>query len=194
MTAAMTAAISTLHTGTVLAATTSAQRAELIFFIILAPLSVVTALGMVLNRHAIYSALLLVVNFFCLAAFYVFLQAQFLAAVQVIVYAGAIMVLFLFVLMLLGIFKEEVLRETISGQRPAAAILVALLLAGVLWAIFAHPFSGIGTDLNRITGNDNVRAIGQLLFTRYVFAFEATGLLLVVAAVGALVLGRRRRP
>jgi NADH-quinone oxidoreductase subunit J len=189
----MTAAISA-HTGTILAATTSAQRAELIFFIILAPLSVVTALGMVLNRHAIYSALLLVVNFFCLAAFYVFLQAQFLAAVQVIVYAGAIMVLFLFVLMLLGIFKEEVLRETISGQRPAAAILVALLLAGVLWAIFAHPFSGIGTDLNRITGNDNVRAIGQLLFTRYVFAFEATGLLLVVAAVGALVLGRRRRP
>ena len=190
----MTAAISALHTGAILAATTSAQRAELIFFIILAPLSVVTALGMVLNRNAVYSALLLVVNFFCLAAFYVFLQAQFLAAVQVIVYAGAIMVLFLFVLMLLGIFKEEVLRETIKGQRPAAAILVALLLAGVLWAIFAHPFSGIGTDLNRITGNDNVRAIGTLLFTRYVFAFEATGLLLVVAAVGALVLGRRRRP
>ena len=183
-----------LHTGIVLAATTPAEKAELVLFIILAPLSVVAALGMVLNRNAVYSALLLVVNFFCLAAFYVFLQAQFLAAVQVIVYAGAIMVLFLFVLMLLGVFKEEVLRETITGQRPAAAILVVLLLAGVLWAIFAHPFSGVGADINRVTGNDNVRAIGQLLFTRYVFAFEATGLLLVVAAVGALVLGRRRRP
>ena len=180
-----------LHAGTVLAATTSAQRAELIFFVILAPLSVVTALGMVLNRHAVYSALLLVVNFFCLAAFYVFLQAQFLAAVQVIVYAGAVMVLFLFVLMLLGISREDVLHETIKGQRPAAAVLVVLLLAGVIWAIFVHPFRGPGVDLARVANNDNVRAIGQLLFTRYVFAFEATGLLLVVAAVGALVLGKR---
>jgi NADH-quinone oxidoreductase subunit J len=183
--------VSVLHPDVILAATTAAQRAELIFFIILAPLSVVTALGMVLNRHAVYSALLLVVNFFCLAAFYVFLQAQFLAAVQVIVYAGAIMVLFLFVLMLLGISREDILHETIRGQRPAAAVLVALLLAGTIWALFAHPFSGVGADLNAVAGNDNVRAIGRLLFTRYVFAFEATGLLLVVAAVGALVLGKR---
>jgi NADH-quinone oxidoreductase subunit J len=183
--------VSALHTAVTLAATTSAQRAELIFFVVLAPLSVVTALGMVLNRHAVYSALLLVVNFFCLAAFYVFLQAQFLAAVQVIVYAGAIMVLFLFVLMLLGISREDVLHETIKGQRPAAAILVVLLLGGVVWAIFAHPFRGPGVDLAKVANNDNVRAIGQLLYTRYVFAFEATGLLLVVAAVGALVLGRR---
>jgi NADH-quinone oxidoreductase subunit J len=182
--------VSVLHPGVILA-TTAGERAELIFFIILAPLAVVSALGMVLNRNAVYSALLLVVNFFCLAAFYVFLQAQFLAAVQVIVYAGAIMVLFLFVLMLLGISREDVLHETIRGQRPAAAILVVLLLAGTIWALFAHPFSGVGADLNAVAGNDNVRAIGTLLFTRYVFAFEATGLLLVVAAVGALVLGKR---
>jgi NADH-quinone oxidoreductase subunit J len=183
--------VTALHAGTMLAATTAAERAELVFFVILAPLSVVTALGMVLNRNAVYSALLLVVNFFCLAAFYVFLQAQFLAAVQVIVYAGAVMVLFLFVLMLLGVSREDVLRETIKGQRPAAAILVVLLLAGVIWAIFLHPFRGPGVDLSRVANNDNVRAIGQLLYTRYVFAFEATGLLLVVAAVGALVLGKR---
>jgi NADH-quinone oxidoreductase subunit J len=183
--------VSLLHSGAILAATTSAERAELIFFIVLAPLAVVAALGMVLNRHAVYSALLLVVNFFCLAAFYVFLQAQFLAAVQVIVYAGAIMVLFLFVLMLLGISREDVLHETIKGQRQAAAVLVVLLLAGTIWALFAHPFRGVGVDLNQVAGNDNVRAIGRLLYTRYVFAFEATGLLLVVAAVGALVLGRR---
>jgi NADH-quinone oxidoreductase subunit J len=183
--------VTALHATTVLAATTSAERVELIFFVVLAPLSVVTALGMVLNRNAVYSALLLVVNFFCLAAFYVFLQAQFLAAVQVIVYAGAIMVLFLFVLMLLGISREDVLHETIRGQRPAAAILVALLLGGTIWALFLHPFRGPGVDLNRVANNDNVRAIGQLLFTRYLFAFEATGLLLVVAAVGALVLGKR---
>jgi NADH-quinone oxidoreductase subunit J len=186
--------VSGLHAAAVLAATTPAQRAELVTFVILAPVSVLTALGMVLNRNAVYSALLLVVNFFCLAAFYVLLQAQFLAAVQVIVYAGAIMVLFLFVLMLLGVSREDVLTETIRGQRPAAAVLVVLLLAGVVWALLAKPFGGAGADLSRIAGGDNVRAIGQLLFTRYVFAFEATGLLLVVAAVGALVLGKRRRP
>jgi NADH-quinone oxidoreductase subunit J len=184
--------VTALHATTVLAATTAAQRVELVFFIVLAPLSVVTALGMVLSRHAVYSALLLVVNFFCLAAFYVFLQAQFLAAVQVIVYAGAIMVLFLFVLMLLGIFREDVLHETIRGQRPAAAILVVLLLAGTIVALFLHPFRGPGVDLTQVAQNDNVRAIGRLLFTRYVFAFEATGVLLVVAAVGALVLGKRQ--
>lgn len=182
-----------LHAAALLAAVTpAAQRAELVFFIVLAPLAVVTALGMVLSRHAVYSALLLVVNFFCLAAFYVFLQAQFLAAVQVIVYAGAIMVLFLFVLMLLGISREDVLRETIRGQRPAAAILVVLLLAGTVAALFLHPFRGAGVDLTQVAQNDNVRAIGRLLFTRYVFAFEATGVLLVVAAVGALVLGKRQ--
>ncbi|HZD01252.1 MAG TPA: NADH-quinone oxidoreductase subunit J [Actinomycetes bacterium] len=186
--------MSLLQATAVLAATTPAQRAELVTFLVLAPVSVLTALGMVLNRHAVYSALMLVVNFFCLAAFYVLLQAQFLAAVQVIVYAGAIMVLFLFVLMLLGVSSEDVLSETIKGQRPAAAVLVALLLAGVVWALFARPFSGSGVDLTRVAGGDNVRAIGQLLFTRYLFAFEATGLLLVVAAVGALVLAKRRRP
>ncbi|HYY82772.1 MAG TPA: NADH-quinone oxidoreductase subunit J, partial [Actinomycetes bacterium] len=93
-----------------LLATTAAERTEFVSFVVLAPVSVLSALGMVLHRNAVYSALLLVVNFFCLAAFYVLLEAQFLAAVQVIVYAGAIMVLFLFVLMLLGIGNEDVLR------------------------------------------------------------------------------------
>jgi NADH-quinone oxidoreductase subunit J len=185
--------MSLLHTATVLAAT-PAQRAELVTFVVLAPVSVLAALGMVLNRNAVYSALLLVVNFFCLAAFYVLLQAQFLAVVQVIVYAGAIMVLFLFVLMLLGVSSEDILKETIKGQRAVAAVLVALLLAGVILALFAKPFSGSGADLTRVANGDNVRAIGQLLYTRYVFAFEATGLLLLVAAVGALVLAKRGRP
>ena len=84
-------------------AVTATERAEFLTFVPLAMLSVAAAVGMVLNRNAVYSALLLVVNFFCLAGFYVLLEAQFLAAVQVIVYAGAIMVLFLFVLMLLGV-------------------------------------------------------------------------------------------
>ncbi|MFL6192190.1 MAG: NADH-quinone oxidoreductase subunit J, partial [Actinomycetes bacterium] len=116
-------------------AATASERAELITFIILAPVSVVSALGVVLSRNAVYSALLLVVNLFCLAGFYVLLEAQFVAAVQVIVYAGAIMVLFLFVLMLLGIESQESVRETIRGQRPVAVLLTLGLLVAIVAAL-----------------------------------------------------------
>jgi NADH-quinone oxidoreductase subunit J len=173
-------------------AVTAAERAELVVFVVLAPLSVVTALGMVLSRNAVYSALLLVVNFFCLAGFYVLLEAQFVAAVQVIVYAGAIMVLFLFVLMLLGIGNEEVVSETIRGQRPAAVLLTLGLLVALGGALLAGVFDAEPTSLAQANEGGNVQAIGRLLFTRYTFAFETAGVLLTVAAVGALVLGKRQ--
>jgi NADH-quinone oxidoreductase subunit J len=175
----------------VLAATAS-ENAELIVFIVLAPLAVVTALGMVLSRNAVYSALLLVVNLFCLAGFYVLLEAQFVAAVQVIVYAGAIMVLFLFVLMLLGVESQEALRETIRGQRPAAVLLSLGLLVAIVGALAAGAFDAAPSSLAAANQGGNVQAVGRLLFTRYTFAFETAGILLVVAAVGALVLGKRR--
>jgi NADH-quinone oxidoreductase subunit J len=175
----------------VLAATAS-EQAELIVFVVLAPLAVVTALGMVLTRNAVYSALLLVVNFFCLAGFYVLLEAQFVAAVQVIVYAGAIMVLFLFVLMLLGIGNEEAVSETIKGQRPAAVLLTLGLLVAIAGALFAGVFDAAPASLAAANEGGNVEAVGRLLFTRYTFAFETAGVLLVVAAVGALVLGKRQ--
>jgi NADH-quinone oxidoreductase subunit J len=173
-------------------AVTAGERAEFLTFVPLAILSVVAAVGMVLSRNAVYSALMLVVNFFCLAGFYVLLEAQFIAAVQVIVYAGAIMVLFLFVLMLLGVGSEDVLSETIRGQRAAAAVLGLLLLAAVGFALASGGLGGGAGSLAAANADGNVQAIGKLLFTRYVFAFEAVGLLLVVAAVGALVLGKRR--
>jgi NADH-quinone oxidoreductase subunit J len=175
----------------VLAATAS-EQAELIVFIVLAPLAVVTALGMVLTRNAVYSALLLVVNFFCLAGFYVLLEAQFVAAVQVIVYAGAIMVLFLFVLMLLGTGNELPMRETFKGQRPAAVLLSLGLLVAIVGALAAGAFDAEPASLAAANQGGNVEAVGRLLFTRYTFAFETAGILLVVAAVGALVLGKRR--
>ena len=175
----------------VLAATAS-EQAELIVFIVLAPLAVVTALGMVLTRNAVYSALLLVVNFFCLAGFYVLLEAQFVAAVQVIVYAGAIMVLFLFVLMLLGTGNEVAITETLRGQRPAAVLLSLGLLVAVVAAILAGVFDAEPASLAAANEGGNVEAIGRILFTRYTFAFETAGILLVVAAVGALVLGKRQ--
>ena len=160
--------------------------------IVLAPWSVVAAVGMVLSRNAVYSALLLVVNFFCLAGFYVLLEAQFVAAVQVIVYAGAIMVLFLFVLMLLGVESQEAVRETIKGQRPAAILLTLGLLVAIVGALAAGVFDAAPTSLAAVNEGGNVQAVGRLLFTRYTFAFETAGILLVVAAVGALVLGKRR--
>jgi NADH-quinone oxidoreductase subunit J len=177
---------------TALLARTPAEQAELVVFVVLAPVSVLSALGMVLNRNAVYSALLLVVNFFCLAGFYVLLEAQLVAVVQVIVYAGAIMVLFLFVLMLLGIGNEDILTETIKGQRPAAAVLTVLLVVAVVAALVAGVLDTPPASLAQVNQGGNTQAIGRILFTRYVFAFEVAGLLLVVAAVGALVLGRRR--
>jgi len=177
----------------VLAATAS-ENAELIVFVVLAPLAVVAALGMVLNRNAVYSALLLVVNFFCLAGFYVLLEAQFVAAVQVIVYAGAIMVLFLFVLMLLGVESQEALTETIRGQRPAAVLLTLGLLVAIVGGLAAGVFDAAPASLASVNAGGNVQAVGRLLFTHYTFAFETAGVLLVVAAVGALVLGKRQRP
>jgi NADH-quinone oxidoreductase subunit J len=177
---------------TPLLAATASEQAELIVFIILAPLAVVTALGMVLTRNPIYSALLLVVNFFCLAGFYVLLEAQFVAAVQVIVYAGAIMVLFLFVLMLLGIGNEVVVKEQMRGQRPAAVLLALGLLVAIVGALAAGVFDAEPASLAAANEGGNVEAIGRILFTRYTFAFETAGILLVVAAVGALVLGKRQ--
>jgi NADH-quinone oxidoreductase subunit J len=175
----------------VLAATAS-EQAELIVFIVLAPLSVVAALGMVLSRNAVYSALLLVVNFFCLAGFYVLLEAQFVAAVQVIVYAGAIMVLFLFVLMLLGVGNEVVVKEQMRGQRPAAVLLPQGLRGAIVAALLAGVFDTAPASMAAANQGGNVLAVGRLLFTHYTFAFETAGVLLVVAAVGALVLGKRQ--
>ena len=173
-------------------AATASERAELITFIILAPVSVVSALGVVLSRNAVYSALLLVVNLFCLAGFYVLLEAQFVAAVQVIVYAGAIMVLFLFVLMLLGVESQEALTETIRGQRPAAVLLTLGLLVAIVAALLAGAFDTAPASLAAANQGGNVQAVGRLLFTHYTFAFETAGVLLMVAAVGALVLGKRQ--
>lgn len=165
---------------------------ETIVFAIVAPLSIIAAIWMVLSNNAVYSALLLVINLFCLAVMYVLLNAQFLAAVQIVVYAGAIMVLFLFVVMLLGVSRDEVLRETIRGQRVAAIGLGVLLVAllGVSVGFGVLHLHAVGLVAANAPGN--TQALGALLFTHYLFAFELTGLLLVVAAIGALVLARHR--
>lgn len=158
-----------------------------------AVMSLGAAMGMILSPNAVHSALALVVNLFTLAVFYVLLEAHFLAAAQIVVYAGAIMVLFLFVIMLLGVDREEDLDEPLKWQRPLGVLLVGVLGLGLVVALRGAfdttPFKGLGTA----NASGNVEGLGRSLFTSYLFPFEVTSLLLLVAAIGAMVIGKRRR-
>jgi NADH-quinone oxidoreductase subunit J len=167
--------------------------AERILFILMAPTAVISAYFMIRARNAVHGALLLVLNFFALAVLYVVLEAHFLAAVQVIVYAGAIMVLFLFVIMLLGVDREEnPFEENIRFLRPIAGVVglgFVGLLTWVLWSTFRRvPFKGLA----QANAPGNVQALGRTLFTKYLFPFEVASVLLIIAAIGAMILGRRR--
>jgi len=163
---------------------------EAVTFWILGPLALIGALGMVFSRNAVHSALFLVVTMLCLGVFYVVQEAPFLGAVQIIVYTGAIMILFLFVLMLVGRDSSDSVIETLRGQRVAATVLgigfAGLVGAGIAEATRDTPATG----LDAVQGGDvnNIEAIAALLFTRYLLAFEVTSALLITAAVGAMVL------
>jgi NADH-quinone oxidoreductase subunit J len=167
---------------------------EAIAFWILGPISLAGAIGMVLLRNAVHCALSLVATMMSLGAFYLIEQGPFLGLVQIIVYTGAIMILFLFVLMLVGRDASDSLIETIRGQRSAA------LLAGIGFALLVaitvgRAFRGekpVNLDRPNASGN-NVQSIAQLLFTKYLFAFELTSALLIVAAVGAMILAHIER-
>ena len=162
-------------------------------FWILAPLAFLAAIGLILSRSAVHAALFLAVDMLCLAAFYAAQDAPFLAFVQVIVYTGAIMMLFLFVLMLVGVDSSDSLIETIRGQRVAAALLT-LGLAVLLIAAIGSGVAGIQAGgLSEANSEGNVTGVANLLFDRYIIAFEATSALLITAALGAMVLAHRER-
>ncbi|MGZ4188587.1 MAG: NADH-quinone oxidoreductase subunit J [Actinomycetota bacterium] len=167
---------------------------EKIVFWPTAVVSLGSAMFMLVTPNAIYSALALVLNFFTLAVLYVLLEAHFLAAVQVIVYAGAIMVLFLFVIMLLGVDREENLRENLRLQRPLAFLFGAGLAGLTVYTVRAAFASTPFTGLDQANASGNVQGLGRLLFTHYLFPFEVTSLLLIVAAIGTIVIGKRRAP
>jgi NADH-quinone oxidoreductase subunit J len=167
--------------------------AEVAFWL-LAPVMILAALGMILSRKAVHCALCLAVVMISLAVQYAAQDAPFLFVVQIIVYTGAILMLFLFVLMLVGVDAADSLVETIRGQRIWAVIGGAgfgLLL------VFAVGNALVGSPLGLETANSayggNVQGIAALIFTRYVFAFEATAALLITAALGAMVLAHRER-
>ena len=162
-------------------------------FAVAAAIILAGAIGVVVARNPVHSALMLVMTLFGVAVMFVLQQANFLAAVQVIVYAGAIVVLFLFVIMFLGVDKEEDLaNEPLRGQRSLAVALVALgatglLLLGQVSKWTTGQLHVAGPD----TGAPNVNLLGKSLYTTYLFPFEATSALLIIAVVGAVVLARR---
>ena len=167
--------------------------ADWIVFWVIAPVSVVSAGAMILARNAVHAALLLVVNFFTLALFFLILGSPFLFVVQIIVYAGAIMVLFLFVVMLLGVDRSVPLTERIKGQRWIAVALGAGLAVEVGLAVrLGLGFSqGRLPDFTQVNRGGNVQALANVLFNSYFFPFEVTSILLIVAAMGAMLHGRR---
>jgi NADH-quinone oxidoreductase subunit J len=167
---------------------------ETVVFWVLAPIALAGALGMVLSRNAIHSALWLVNTMLAFGVFYVVQEAPFLGAVQIIVYTGAIMILFLFVLMLVGRDSSDSVVETLRGQRIAATVL-GIGFAGLVGAGIAEATRDLpNTGLAGAQGNQgNIPAIAELLFTKYLLAFEVTSALLITAAVGAMVLAHIER-
>jgi NADH-quinone oxidoreductase subunit J len=163
-------------------------------FWLLAPVMILAAIGMVLSRKPVHSALCLATVMISLAVQYAAENAPFLFAVQIIVYTGAILMLFLFVLMLVGVDAADSLVETIKGQRPLAALagfgFGTLLVLAVGNGLVGHP---IGLTAANDENGGNVQGIAALVFDRYVFAFEATSALLITAAVGAMVLAHQER-
>ena len=157
-------------------------------FVLLAVMVLGSALGVILMRNPIHAALLLTVNLAGVAALYLMLQAQFLALVQVIVYAGAIAVLFVFAIMVLIPGKEETGPDPLRGQRVMAIPLAAIFLILVAVVLRSTAFRGPA----RASVPGGVEALGRLLFTDYLFPFEVTSVLLLVAIVGVMALAKRR--
>jgi NADH-quinone oxidoreductase subunit J len=170
----------------------STSTAEAVQFWILGTVAVLGALGTILMKRAVHSALCLAGTMIILAVFYLANGAYFLGVVQIIVYTGAIMMLFLFVVMLVGVTAADSLKETIKGQRWLALLcglgFGILLVAGIGNATLTE-FNGLA----QANSGGNVEGLAALIFTDYVFAFELTGALLITAAVGAMVLTHRER-
>jgi NADH-quinone oxidoreductase subunit J len=162
---------------------------EAIMFWILAPLAVVSALGMLFVKKAVHSALLLAWVMVTLAIFYIAQDALFLGIVQIIVYTGAVMMLFLFILMLVGVDTSDSLVENIRGQR-STSIVAAIGLGGLIVSLISRATLGVeAIGLQDANSDGNVQGIAEELFTKYVFAFEVVSALLITAALGAMVLG-----
>jgi NADH-quinone oxidoreductase subunit J len=169
------------------------QTPEAVMFWVLAPIAVLAALGMLLVKKAVHSALLLAWVMITLAIFYIAQEAVFLGIVQIVVYTGAVMMLFLFILMLVGVDSSDSLTETIRGLRPIA-ITAAIGFGGLLTSLIGRASVGrqpVGLEIANVDGN--VQGIAGLLFSTYVWPFEIVSALLITAALGAMVLAHHQR-
>jgi NADH-quinone oxidoreductase subunit J len=166
--------------------------AEAVLFWVLGTLAIVSAIGVVVAPKAVYSAMFLAATMIILAVLYIAQDALFLGVVQVVVYTGAVMMLFLFVLMLIGVDSADSLVETIRGQRIAAIIAglgFGILLIGGIGNASITGFTGLA----QANSGGNVEGLAALIFTRYLWAFELTSALLITATLGAMVLAHRER-
>jgi NADH-quinone oxidoreductase subunit J len=169
------------------------QTPEAVLFWVLAPISVLAALGMLLVKKAVHSALLLAWVMITLAIFYIAQDAVFLGIVQIVVYTGAVMMLFLFILMLVGVDSSDSLTETIRGLRPIA-ITAAIGFGGLLTSLIGRATVGRQpVGLQAANADGNVQGIAGLLFSTYVWPFEIVSALLITAALGAMVLAHHQR-
>lgn len=168
------------------------QEIRFYLFLLLSLIAVFAAIMMITRRNPVVSVLFLIVNFFCISGLYLLLKAQFIAVIQVIVYTGAIMVLFLFVIMLLNLQEETKLSERFTYKK-VTSVLLTILLAGLLFVTFYY-----GIDKKDIKLNPNALVIGQAetlgkaLFTTYSFHILIAGMLLLVAVIGTVVLAKKR--
>ena len=171
------------------------MTSELVVFLVLSLVSISSALGMLFSRNAVYSALFLVLNFITVAVFYLLLGAPFIAMSQITVYAGAIMVLFLFVIMLLGAESLVPLPSALPWQKPLAFFLAVVLAVESTYLIFARARSNalVTAPDAAVNSMDNLREMAATLFNDFLLPFEITSILLLVAMVGAIVLTNREK-
>jgi NADH-quinone oxidoreductase subunit J len=170
---------------------------SVLVFVTSALLILIGAIGVIAVKNPVHAALSLIMTLIGVAVAFVAQSADFLAAVQIIVYAGAIVVLFLFVIMFLGVDRREHIHfEPLVGQRAFAGVGVVITIAGLITLMArSHWVSGATSVTEKLSsGGGNVRELGTAVFTTYLFAFEATAALLIIAVVGAVLLARRERP
>lgn len=170
------------------------MTSDLIVFLVLSLIAIASALGMLFSRNAVYSALFLVLNFVTVAVFYLLLGAPFIAMAQITVYAGAIMVLFLFVIMLLGT-DSLAASNSLPWQRPLAILLSVVLAVESIYLVFARASSNaiISVPDATLNSTDNLREMAMALFNQFLLPFEVTSILLLVAMVGAIVLTKQEK-
>lgn len=167
---------------------------EAYLFYIMAAVSVAASVYLIFEKNPVYSALYLIVTLISIAVLYILLEAQFIAAVQIIVYAGAIMVLFLFVIMLLNLNVREEMKDVLAFQKIPAIIMGVLLFLTVCFILKSKFLQGKqgGYTSTYVNAVGNTKLIGNLLFTDYLLPFELTSILLFVAAIGVIILAKRK--